>query len=672
MSSSNIRSLSVTFPPGVTVNPSSADGLQACSEAQVEYLNATGPQGELLFGPTLPAEPFCSSAAKVGTAKISTPLLAEPVEGGLYLAAPAPNGETGQNPFNSLIALYLVVRNPVSGVLVKLPGSVSLDPSTGQISTTFQNTPDLAFEDAEVNLFAGPRAPLATPAACGSYPVTASFTPWSGTAPVSSSASFQVTSGPNGSPCPSGPLPFTPNLQAGTSNVNAGHLSPLTTTINREDGNQQLASVQLHMPKGLSGVLTGIPLCPDAQANAGSCPQSSRIGSSTVSVGLGSDPFTVQGGQVFLTGPYNGSGPCTPESAGCPPFGLSILTPAIAGPFNLGNVIVRAKIEVDPHTAALTVTTNESPPYNIPHILDGIPLQIRHVNVVIDRPGFTFNPTSCAPTSITGTIKGLEGATAQVSSPFQAASCQSLKFAPKFAVRTSSKATKANGTSLNVKLTYPSGPLGTYANLAKVKVSLPKALPSRLTTLNKACTSQVFEANPANCPKESIVGQASVATPLLPVPLKGSAYFVSHAAESFPDLTIVLKGYGITVDLVGNTQIKNGITTTTFKATPDVPFSSFELNLPAQKYSALTANTNLCKTKLVMPTEFQAQNGAEIHQNTPISVTGCAKPLTNKQKLAKALEGLQEEAEGQAGLLHAQAHRQFGVKKKAGKGSSKK
>ena len=404
-------------------------------------------------------------------------------------------------------------------------------------------------------------------------------------------------------------------------------------------------------------MLTGVTLCPEAQANAGTCPANSLIGHSTVSVGLGSDPFTVTGGQVFLTESYKGA-----------PFGLSILTPAIAGPFNLGYVNVRAKIEVDPHTAALTVSTDESGPYAIPRILDGIPLQIKHVNVAIDRPGFTFNPTSCAPTAITGTIKSAEGATATVSSPFQAASCQNLKFAPKFAVSTSGKTSKARGASLSVKLTYPRGPLGTYANVAKVKVSLPKQLPSRLTTLQKACTSSVFEANPANCPKESIVGQAKVLTPLLPVPLTGPAYFVSHAAEAFPDLTIVLKGYGITVDLVGNTQIKKGVTMNTFKATPDVPFSSFELNLPQGKFSALTANADLCKSKLLMPTEFQAQNGAEMRQETKITVSGCPKPLTNKQKLAKALKACHKKKDNarRAGC-EAQAHKRYSTTKRAAK-----
>jgi hypothetical protein len=654
LASSNVKAITIAFPQGLTLNPSAADGLQACSEEQVGLLPGLGEQEELLFTPTLP-QAFCPDAAKIGTVKISSPLLpkGQPVEGALYLANPAPNGEGGRNPFNSLLAMYIIAKDPISGTLVKLPGKATLDPNTGQITSTFENNPQLAFEDAEIHLFGGERAPLASPSHCGTYTTNATFTPWSGTPPVSSSSSFQITSGPNGSPCPPATLPFAPSLSAGSTNINAGSFTPLSTTINREDTNQQIQAVSLHMPPGLSGILKGVELCPEAQANAGSCGPNSLIGHTIVSVGLGGDPFSVTGGQVFLTEGYKGA-----------PFGLSIVNPAVAGPFDLGKVIVRAKVEVDPHSAALTVSTDESGPYEIPHILRGIPLQIKHVNVLIDRPGFTFNPTNCNPQSITGTIRSAEGARASVSTPFQATNCASLKFAPKFAVSTSGKFSKQTGTSLSVKLTYPKAPAGTYANVAKVKVSLPKQLPSRLTTLQKACTAPVFDQNPANCPNESIVGQAKVLTQLLPVPLTGPAYFVSHGGEAFPDLTIVLKGYGVTVDLVGSTQIKNGITTSTFKATPDVPFESFELTLPRGKFSALTANTNLCKSKLRMPTEFTAQNGAVLTQQTKIAVTGCPKALSRAQRLRKALKAChRKHAKAKRKRCEAQARRRYGGKR---------
>jgi hypothetical protein len=628
LASSNVKDITVQFPEGVVLNPAAADGLLACSEGQVGFLGAKGAQEEFLFTSTLP-QAFCPDASKIGTVAIKSPLLppGQPVKGSLYLATPAPNGEAGNNPFNSLVSMYIVAEDPISGTLVKLPGSVSLNQATGQITATFDNNPQLAFEDAEIHLFGGERAPLATPSHCGTYTSTATFTPWSGTPPVSSQSSFLVTSGPNGGPCPPAALPFSPSLAAGTTNNNAGAFSPLSTTISREDGNQNIDKVQLHMPAGLSGILSGIPLCAEAQANAGSCSQASEIGHTVVSVGLGGDPFSVVGGEVFLTQKIAGS----PADA---PFGLSIVNPAVAGPFNLGKVIVRATIEVDPHTAQLTVTTTE-----IPHILDGVPLQIKHVNVTIDRPGFTFNPTNCSKTAVTGNIGSVEGASSAVAVPFQVTNCASLKFAPKFSVSTKGKNSKAGGATLIAKLSYPQGPAGTYANLTRVKVDLPKQLPSRLTTLQKACTNAQFELNPANCPKASKIGFAKVTTPLLPVPLEGPAIFVSHGGEAFPSLTMVLQGYGVTVDLVGTTFISSkGITSTTFKTVPDVPFNNFQLTLPQGKFSALAANVptkahySLCGQTLTMPTEFLAQNGTKLNQSTKVSVTGCAKKKATKKK----------------------------------------
>jgi hypothetical protein len=630
LAESAVRDISVTLPEGMALNPAGADGLQACSEAQIGYLpgDSTPPEA-LHFSSSLP-EPlqpgvnFCPDASKVGTVKITTPLLANPLEGSVYLAT------QNANPFGSLVAMYLEARDPVSGTLVKLPGEVSLNQATGQITATFKNSPELPFEDAELHFFGGERAPLATPARCGTYTTNATFTPWSGNEPVSSHSSFNITSGPNGSACPGAALPFSPSLTAGTVNNQAGSFSAFTMTMSREDGQQNLKSIQLHMPAGLSGVLTGIPLCDEADANAGTCSTASLLGETTVSVGLGGSPYSVKGGQVFLTGPYKGA-----------PFGLSIVNPAVAGPFNLGKVIVRAKLEVDPHTAAVTVTSDETGPYAIPPSIDGIPLQIKHINVTINRPGFTFNPTNCTPTAVTGSLQSIEGGSSSLSVPFQATNCAVLKFAPKFAVSTSGKNSKANGASLSVKLTYPNAPQGTQANIKQVKVELPKQLPSRLTTLQKACTSAQFETNPAGCPAASIIGHAKATTPLIPVPLEGPAYFVSHGGEAFPSLIMVLSGYGVRLDLVGTTFIsKTGITSSTFKTVPDAPVGSFELTLPQGPYSALTALGNLCTSKLSMPTEFVAQNGAIIHQTTPVAVNGCPKKktLTRAQKLAAALK----------------------------------
>ena len=679
LANSNIKDIAVTLPEGVTLNPAGADGLEACSEGLIGYLpGESHPPNELRFTPRLPDSlesglNFCPNASKIATVKIKTPLLPNALEGSVYLAAQE------ANPFGSLVAMYIIAEDPVSGSLVKLPGRVSLNPVTGQITATFENTPQLAFEDAELHFFGGERAPLSTPAHCGTYVTNAVYTPWSGSKPIESQSSFQITSGPGGSLCPGATLPFAPSLLAGTTNIQAGAFSTLDTTIGREDGNQNLQAVQVHMPPGFTGLLSGVKLCAEPQADAGTCGQESLIGHTVVSVGLGGDPFSVTGGEVFITGPYNGQGACTVGSPGCAPFGLSIKNPAKAGPFDVAKstpcdcVVVRAKIEVNPTTAALTVTTDDSGPYEIPTILDGIPLQIKHVAVTIDRPGFTINPTSCNPMALTGTLSSTEGASAALDVPFQVANCGTLAFTPKFSVSTQGKTSKADGASLTAKVTYPNVPQGAEADITKVKVDLPKQLPSRLTTLQKACTSAQFEANPAGCPVPSFIGHAVVHTPLVPVPLEGPAIFVSHGGEAFPSLEIVLQGYGVTVDLVGSTFIsKAGVTSTTFKTVPDQPFSTFELTLPEGPYSALAANSNLCASKLTMPNEFIAQNGASIYQSTPIAVTGCAKTktLTRAQKLKAALKACHKKKKSKRSACEREARKKYGPPKK--KQSNKK
>ncbi len=628
----DIRDTTVTLPAGMQVSPSAANGLQACSNAQIGFLGVNSGTGVDEF---TDSPPGCPDASKIANVRIATPLLEHELTGAVYLAAPQNFTGVPENPFSSLVAMYLVAEEPATGVLVKLPGKVELgEPglsnglAPGQIRTTFQNTPELPFSDLELEFFGTDRAPLATPALCGAYETQSSFVPWSGTVAVDPSSSFQITSGPAGASC-ADPLPFAPSLTGGSTNVQAGASSPLATTITREDGQQDIQTVQLHFPAGLSGILSGVKLCAEAQANAGTCGSESLVGETIVSVGLGNDPFTVTGGKVYITEKYEGA-----------PFGLSIVNPATAGPFVLQEgrpVVVRGKLELDPHTTALTFTSNsESEGYAIPHIIDGIPLQIKHVYVTINRPGFTFNPTSCNKTQITGSIGSDTGASSPVSVPYQVTNCGILGFAPKFKVSTSAKTSRANGASLNVKLSYPTAAFGSQANIARVAVDLPKQLPSRLKTLQKACTAAQFASNPAGCPPASIVGHAKVITPLLPVPLEGPAYFVSYGGEAFPSLIIVLQGYGVTVDLVGTTFInKHNVTSSTFKTVPDQPFSTFELNLPEGSYSALTTEekTSLCKSKLVMPTIFVAQDGTEIHQNTKIGVSGCPrKKLTRKTK----------------------------------------
>jgi hypothetical protein len=288
----------------------------------------------------------------------------------------------------------------------------------------------------------------------------------------------------------------------------------------------------------------------------------------------------------------------------------------------------------------------------LPTIIDGIPIQVKTVNVLIDRPDFVFNPTNCSPMSVGGSVTSLEGSTASFSSPFQVTGCGDLGFKPEFKVSTSGRSSRANGTSLDARLSFPPGALGKQANIAKVKVDLPKQLPSRLTTLQKACPAATFEANPAGCGAASIIGVAKAITPTLPVMLTGPVYFVSHGGEAFPDLVIVLEGDGVRVDLTGSTFIsKAGITSTAFRTVPDVPVNSFELYLPAGPNSALAANGNLCKSSLRMPTAFTAQNGIVMHQSTPVAVAGCTAGASKAHKARRARRARM------AGVRHRHRHR---------------
>jgi hypothetical protein len=683
----DVKDTTVMLPPGVAINPSAGNGLEACSSdpgaLAGNQLGSAGDgigyegvkpstqagQSELGFSSALPGsiaatngvatgslassedllQPglnFCANGSKVATVRIKTPLLEHELTGAQYL------GAQEANPFGSLLALYIVVEDPVSGALVKLPGEASLCKAAGeviagqtcevlgQIVATFLNDPQLPAEEIEVHYFGGEKAPLTTPSHCGTYTTQTSFVPWSGEPAAHPSAEFQIEHGPNGGPCPGASLPFSPSAHAASLNINAGAFSPFTLTMTRKDGEQNLQSVVATLPPGLSGILSNIELCPEPQANAGECGPNSLIGDTTVSVGVGGDPYTVTGGRDYLTGPYNGSGGCTVGQAGCAPFGLTFEVPAKAGPFDLANtksnhpacdcIVVRGKIEVNPLTAGLTITSNPpGTPDSIPTSIEGIPLEIQDVNATTTRSNFQFNPTNCSKMEAVGTIESSEKATDTIKVPYQVTNCQALKFTPKFTVSTSGKTSKADGADLVTKVEEPAGSMGTQANLTKVKVELPKQLPSRLTTLQKACTDKQFELNPANCPSESKIGYAVVHTPLVPVPLEGPAIFVSHGGEAFPSLTMVLQGYGVTIDLVGTTFIsKSGITSTTFKTVPDQPFSSFQLTLPEGKYSALAANGNLCTQKLTMPTEFIGQNGAELHQSTAVSTTGCSTALS--------------------------------------------
>ncbi|HWX46408.1 MAG TPA: hypothetical protein VNY52_13960 [Solirubrobacteraceae bacterium] len=503
----------IKLPNGVALSPGAADGLQSCSEAQI--------------GVGSSSPPACPPASKLGEATLTTPALFGQLHGGIYLAGPE-SGSIGGLPFKVFLTLA------GEGVMIKLPGTVEPNPVTGQITTTFAEDPQLPFSKLETQFTGGPRATLSNPQACGEATTTTDLTPWSfPDAPEATPFSSFVVTG-----CTSPTMLFAPVLDAGTVSPKAGGFSPFVLTLTRHDGEQDIGGLTVKMPPGLLGDLSSVPLCGEPQAREGKCSQESRIGSVTVAAGSGPQPLWLTG-QAYLTGPYNGA-----------PFGLSIVVPTKAGPFDFGNEVVRSTITVDPQTAAITVASGP-----LPQIKDGVPLRLKTINVTVDRPGFIFAPTDCEPLAVRGTVTGAQGATAAVSSPFQAVNCALLTFKPGFAVSTSGKTSRIDGASLTAKVTYPNAPVGSEANIAKVKVELPKKLPARLTTLQKACTEKTFAENPASCSAAARVGEAMAKTPVLPVPLSGPAYFVSHGGAKFPELVVVLQGDGVIVDLRGETFI---------------------------------------------------------------------------------------------------------------------
>jgi hypothetical protein len=677
-----VRTATVTLPAGVSVSPSAANGLGTCQATGPEGINVgsndIGVHGQDLGDPEATelgegheggnnspyddgfyhtAPGHCPSSSSLGTVEVSTPLLESPLHGHIYLAAPKCGGEgqpecTEASATNGeLFAGYIEVAG--SGVIIKIPGTIAANPRTGQLTGTFTEAPQFPFSDFKLHFHGGPRAPIANPQTCGGFTTTSNLEPWShdranpveGTPDALTSNTFEIGG------CAAS-MPFAPTFSAGTTGSAAGRYSPFVLSFSRQDREQDLSGLSETMPAGLLGKLAGVPQCGEAQANAGTCSGESLLGSVTATAGPGSEPFTITGGRVYLTGPYGGG-----------PFGLSVVVPAKAGPFNLGNVVVRASIRINPETSQVTVTTDA-----LPQIKDGVPFRLRTINTEINRPGFTFNPTNCNLQAVTGTISAFQGASANVSSPVQSTGCTGLApFKPSFTVSTQSNTSKADGASLDVRISAKQGPgqpAGSEeANIRKIDTQLPTNLPSRLSTLQKACTEKQFAANPAGCPEGSFVGAAVAHTPVLPVPLEGPAILVSHGGAAFPDLDLLLQGDGVTIDLVGNTDIKNGITYSKFETAPDAPFESFELRLPEGPHSILgsyipnnsagsfcgftkTVTVSKKETKTVhgkkkkvtvkvkttiaasleMPTTITAQDGAVESQDTKIAVSGCPKP----------------------------------------------
>ncbi len=645
----DLKETVVRFPAGQQLNPSAANGLQACSEAQIGYEGLPAQPDSLSPGAGQPlrfsSQPAaCPQASELGTVQVKTPLLSEDLTGYLYLAEPAPNGEANRNPFDSLLALYMLVEAPTLGIRVKLAGETTLDPDTGQITASFKNTPQVPFEELRLRLFGGPRGSLATPAHCGNYPTEATFAPWSGqpavqmlSDPETAEGEFTITSGPGENACPSGALPFALSDTAGSASNLANAFTSFTLQLGRPDGDQALTGLSIELPSGIAALLAKLTPCPEPPAGQEwSCGSESLIGYSREASGVGPEPFALTG-QVYLTTGYDGA-----------PFGLLVRTLAQAGPFNLGYVNVRSRINVNPHTAQVTITSDPGPRGEaIPTSLKGIPVDLKRVEVVVNRPEFQFNPTNCAPKTITGTLHGSEGATQDISSPFQVSGCQNLPFKPAVTATTQGKTSKADGASL--KLTFKSK--GAEAHVATTILTIPATLPARLTTIQKACVAATFEANPAACPEGSDIGIAVVHTPVLKNPVAGPIYLVSHGNAAWPDAELVLQGEGVKVILDGQTAIKKGITTSSFLSVPDVPFETVEATLPEGPHSALTTNLplkdhySLCGQHLTIPTALTGQNGTSVNDTVHVAVQGCqavkaskTRKLTRTQKLTLALE----------------------------------
>jgi hypothetical protein len=576
INTSDIQNAVVQLPEGLTLNPAAAHGLEACSAAQIR------------IGKTEPV--VCPPGSKVGTVTIETDLPPGSLTGNAYLGSPG-GGPITEPPYT----LYLDAESARYGVSVRLQGSVTPNPLTGRLEVSFANNPQLPFSELRLTLNGGEHAPLANPLTCGAASTAFAFTPYTGGAAATGASAFLTTG------CAS-PVPFSLSQSTAGSPANAGAFGATSYTFNlaRADGQQYLSKIATVLPAGLVGAIPAVTLCGEPQAQTGQCTSASQIGTATANVGAGDPyPFT---GPVFLTGPYGGA-----------PYGLSIPIHAAAGPFDLGTIVTRSTINVDVHSGRVTATST------LPTIFKGVPLRLRSINVAVNRSNFLFNPTNCGALATNTTLTSTFGATQSLSSPFAVTNCGALPFKPAFAVSSNAQTSKANGASLSVKLTQGAH----QANIHSVVVSLPLQLPSRLTTLQKACAEATYAANPFSCPVGSKVGSAVVSTPVLPNQLTGPAYLVSHGGAAFPDLDLLLEGDGIRVILEGNTNIKGGITTSTFASIPDAPVSSFTLDLPSGPYSALAANGSLCSRALIMPTTITAQSGAQLKQNTEVSVAGC-------------------------------------------------
>jgi hypothetical protein len=600
---SDIKKAVVTFPPGVTVNPALAGGLEACTSAQIAAETA-----DSAFGGGCPA------GSKIGSIRVETPLLDEELTGSVFVA------KQQDNPFGSLLAIYIVIKNPALGVSVSLAGRVDPDPKTGQLTTTFDDLPQIPFSHFELELRDGPRGPLITPPSCGTYSVKTGLAPWANPGEtVTRTTDFAVSSGPDGGGCPAGRA-FAPVLTAGTASPLAGAYSPLAVRLSRTDGTDRLAGLELTLPEGLTGKLAGIPYCGDGtlaaiaslnqpgqgagQIASPSCPAASQVGTVVVGAGAGPSPIYVRTGRAYLAGPYMGT-----------PLSMAIVTPAVTGPFDLGNVVVRAALQVDPATARIKVISDP-----LPTILHGIPLDLRDVQVSIDRSGFTLNPTSCDESRFAGSALSESGATAPLSERFQVGGCTNLPFKPKLSISLSGKTKRDGHPELKAVLTQPTG----QANIDRLAVTLPPTEFIDNAHLGSPCTRPQFAEG--RCPSKSLLGYARVFTPLLDQPLEGPVYFRANGGEyPLPDVVMDLNGQ-VHLVLVGHVDsvTKKGSETsrlrTTFDVVPDAPVSKVTLKLFGGKRGLLVNSRNLCAAPRRAKVVMDGQNGKPNDYLAPIRI----------------------------------------------------
>jgi hypothetical protein len=579
----DLKRASVTFPEGVSLNPAAAEGLSACSDTELRLG---------LEGPTQ-----CPEGSRIGQIELHTPLLDHPLSGSLFLRSQASHDPSS----GELYRVAIEIRSDADGVDLKLPGSLRANPQTGQLTTTFDQLPQLPFDSLQLHLKNGPRAPLTTPSSCGTHSATVELEGWNG-AVRTATPSFTISQD-----CTA--APFAPGFHAGVSDSRAGSYSPFLLRVNRDPGEPNLGGLDATFPEGELAKLAGVPYCPEADATTGNCPAQSQVGHILAGLGEGPNPlFLPQPGKsptaLYLAGPYRGA-----------PYSIIASVPAQAGPFDLGTVVVRSAVRLDPVSTRVSVQSDP-----LPQIYAGIPVSYRDLRIAVDRPGFTLNPTDCDPKAVDGELTSATGQSLPVSDHFQVSDCGLLPFKPKFSLALSGKTHRRAHPSLIATLKGRPGD----ANIAAAQVKLPAAAFLDNAHIGEICTRVQFAAQA--CPAGSIYGKATATTPLLNYPLAGPVYLRS-SSHQLPDLVVALRGtYGeqINVELAGKTDSVNGALRNTFETVPDAPVTNFRLELFGGKRGLIEMSSGFCANPRAT-IKLNAQNGKE-SDTEPVVKGSCAKP----------------------------------------------